>query len=72
MEEVKKFAKSIAFQAPLAVKSIMEAVVDGAAMPLEEGLALESSLFGGLCETEDKNEGLTAFLEKRKPVFKGK
>jgi enoyl-CoA hydratase/carnithine racemase len=37
---------------------------------MEEGLKLESHLFGKLAETEDKAEGIAAFLEKRKPVFK--
>lgn len=37
---------------------------------MNEGLALESELFGKLASTEDKEEGIRAFLEKRKPVFK--
>jgi enoyl-CoA hydratase/carnithine racemase len=36
---------------------------------LAEGLARESELFGELCETADKKEGTTAFLEKRPPKF---
>jgi len=41
-------------------------------MPLKEGLYLEATLFGVICGTEDKNEGTTAFLEKRAANFKGK
>jgi enoyl-CoA hydratase/carnithine racemase len=41
-------------------------------MTLIEGLELETSLFSQLMGTEDKREGIAAFLEKRKPVFKGK
>jgi enoyl-CoA hydratase/carnithine racemase len=39
---------------------------------LAEGLALEASLFGLCAGTDDKKEGTTAFLEKRKPQFRGR
>lgn len=70
--EVTKLAKGIATQGQLAVRAIVEAIIDGVKLPLEEGLRLESRLFGRLVESEDKQEGLRAFLEKRKPVFKGR
>jgi len=57
---------------PLAVQYAMEAVNKGMEMPLAEGLYLEATLFGMCCATEDKKEGLTAFLEKRPAQFKGK
>jgi enoyl-CoA hydratase/carnithine racemase len=50
----------------------MEAVNKGMEMPLAEGLYLEAVLFGAACATEDKDEGTTAFLEKRQAQFKGK
>jgi enoyl-CoA hydratase len=65
-------AKKIIANAPLAVQYAMEAVNHGMEMPLKEGLFLEATLFGVICATEDKNEGTTAFLEKRPANFKGK
>lgn len=58
--------------APLAVASILEAVDTGLNAGLEEGLRFEAAVFGTLAATEDAVEGTCAFLEKRKPVFKGK
>jgi len=65
-------AKKIIANAPLAVQYAMEAVNHGMEMPLKEGLYLEATLFGVVCATDDKNEGTTAFLEKRAANFKGK
>jgi enoyl-CoA hydratase len=57
--------------APLAVRACLEAVTRGARLPLEEGLKLEAELFAQLFSTADVREGTRAFLEKRKPLFKG-
>ncbi len=65
-------ATKIIANAPLAVQYAMEAVNKGMEMTLAEGLYLEAVLFGVCCATEDKNEGTTAFLEKRPAQFKGK
>lgn len=58
--------------APLAVRACLEAVTRGARLPFEEALSLEAELFAQLFSTEDVREGTRAFLEKRKPEFKGK
>jgi enoyl-CoA hydratase/carnithine racemase len=51
----------------------MKAMVHyGMEASLVAGLALEKFAQGALCETEDKQEGLAAFLEKRPPVWKGR
>jgi enoyl-CoA hydratase/carnithine racemase len=65
-------AHKIIANAPLAVQYAMEAVNKGMEMTLEEGLFLEATLFAVSCATEDKQEGTTAFLEKRQAQFKGK
>lgn len=65
-------AHAIAAQAPLAVAASLEAVRRGLDLPLEEALALEAQIFGGLADTHDKREGVDAFLTRRKPHFAGK
>ncbi|MCP2596460.1 enoyl-CoA hydratase-related protein, partial [Candidatus Aminicenantes bacterium AC-335-G13] len=68
----KDIAKKIINNSPIAVKYALEAVNNGLDKSLEEGLDIEAELFGMVCGTEDSKEGTKAFLEKRKPVFKGK
>src|SRR5262249_49497856 len=65
-------AKKIIANAPIAVRYTMEAIERGIELPQEEGLFLEATLFGLSCATEDMREGTKAFLEKRKPDFKGR
>jgi enoyl-CoA hydratase len=72
IEESIKVASSIIRNSPTAVRYCLEAVNSGSQMPLTEALDLESTLFGLCFATEDSEEGISAFLEKRKPDFKGK
>jgi enoyl-CoA hydratase/carnithine racemase len=65
-------AQKIIANGPLAVQYTMDAVNKGMETPLAEGLYLEAVLVGAACAPEDKNEGTTAFLEKRPAQFKGK
>ena len=65
-------AKKIASKGHRAVQLIQEAVWEGSQRSLAEGLKLEAELFGKVCETQDKQEGVRAFLEKRQPKFQDK
>ena len=67
-----EIASGIAEKAPIALQMCKEAVKFASRSNLDEGLRREIDLFAICFSTEDKEEGVAAFLEKRKPVFKGK
>ncbi len=71
--ETMKFAEKLAKKAPLAMKLIKETMRDGmsCANPLE-GVEIEKANWSTLFATEDQKEGMRAFIEKRKPIYKGK
>lgn len=70
--ETMKLAEKIAEKAPIALQLSKEAVKFASRSNLDEGLRREVDLFAICFSTEDKKEGVAAFLEKRKPTFKGK
>ena len=71
-ETVRQFALELASKAPVALR-VTKALIDkGAEIGLDSALALEREGFGVVASTEDLQEGVKAFTEKRKPVFKGK
>jgi len=71
MEAALDLANKIVDKAPLAVKMAMTAVNRGSEIDLESATVLEAVLANVLLGTKDKDEGIRAFIEKRKPVFSG-
>lgn len=65
-------AKTIGSRAPVAIGLIKKSIHEGMNLTEAEANELEARLFGQLFSTEDKTEGVRAFIEKRKPAFKGK
>ncbi|MEP7200400.1 MAG: enoyl-CoA hydratase-related protein [Chloroflexota bacterium] len=72
MRETQAFAARLAQGAPLAMAAIMDSVVRGADMPLTDGLTLEGNYALELGETEDALIGVTSFLQRQEPKFKGR
>jgi len=72
MEETKKVAAQIAGNGPVGVKLAKMVVDSGFNMDLSEACSLESFAFGLSFSTQDQKEGMKAFLEKRKPNYRGR
>ena len=72
MTAARALAADLAKNAPVAMSYIITAINKGLEMPFAEGCAYEATLFGLVASTDDMREGTKAFLEKRKPEFKGK
>jgi enoyl-CoA hydratase len=72
MTEARTLAARLATQPPIAMRYIIAAVNRGLEMPFAESCIFEATLFGLVASTEDMREGTAAFLEKRKPAFKGR
>ncbi len=70
LETARELVVTIAAKAPLAVGMALQAL-RASDLPLQEGLRYEAALFGQTCATADFQEGVAAFLERRKADFKG-
>ncbi|TBR39021.1 MULTISPECIES: enoyl-CoA hydratase/isomerase family protein [Dyella] len=71
-ETVNTLADQLAASAPLAAAGILDAVLQGGETSLDQGLEFETQAFALAFSTDDMREGTSAFLEKRKPEFKGR
>jgi len=71
-DEARALAQAWAAHAPMAMRYSMEAISHGLETSFAEGCFVEASLFGLAFATEDMREGTRAFLEKRKPEFRGR
>jgi len=71
-QEAETLARTMATKAPVALRFAKEAVNKGLDLTLEQGLRLEADLYFLLHSTADRTEGITAFLKKRPPQFKGR
>lgn len=72
MAEVGTIARKISSCGPLSIKGCKRAVDEGIELPLHKALEFELELYDEVASSRDAEEGLSAFLEKRKPVFTGK
>ncbi|PBV29079.1 enoyl-CoA hydratase-related protein, partial [Pseudomonas aeruginosa] len=71
VEYAVQLAAKIAKQAPLAIRVIKQSIKSIDETTLSQGLKFERQNFVWLAATKDRNEGINAFFEKRKPVFRG-
>ena len=72
LSDAKALAAELAGKAPIAMQYIIEAVNRGLEVSFDKGQFLEATLFGLVASTDDMREGTKAFLEKRKPDFRGR
>ncbi len=71
LPQVEEMARKMAASGPIALRFVKEAIHKGLDLTVEQGLRLEADLYLLLQTTADRTEGITAFLEKRTPRFKG-
>lgn len=71
LNQAKEILKEVLAMAPLAIRATMEVIDKGYDLSLEDALHFEAVQFGLTCASQDKNEGVSAFLEKRKANFEG-
>ena len=70
--EARALAEKLLAKSPVTLRLIKQAINEGYGLPLEAGLAVEAKTWAVAFATEDRTEGVAAFLEKRKAAFKGR
>jgi len=71
LDQAKVFLRGVTKNGPVAVRMALESLCLAQTSAPQDAASFESAVFGLLASTTDLKEGMTAFLEKRKPVFKG-
>jgi enoyl-CoA hydratase/carnithine racemase len=71
LHEAHRLAHRLTAQSPLAIAACLASVTRGANLPIDEGLAVEAAQFARMVPTRDIHEGITAFIERREPIFRG-
>lgn len=71
VDDTKDLVRKMTSKAPVALSMALDALL-ASDLPLHEGLRYEATLFGQCCATEDFQEGVRAFLDRRQPEFEGK
>ncbi len=72
LEKAVDLATAMIKNAPLSIAQIKAAAWDTLSLSLEQGLEMETKRFSQLCDSQDKNEGINAFKERRKAQFQGR
>jgi enoyl-CoA hydratase len=72
MLEARAMAEKLLAKSPVTLRLLKQAISEGYGLPLEAGLAVEAKTWAIAFATEDRTEGVAAFLEKRKAAFKGR
>jgi enoyl-CoA hydratase len=72
LDEALTLAEEVAARAPVAVRAAKKMINQAFERTLSDGLAVEKQEFYNLFATEDQREGMQAFIDKRKPQWKGK
>ncbi len=71
MDECRGWAETLSEKSPIAMKYALRAINEGLEVDLATGLRIEGLCLGACFASKDSKEGLTAFLEKRKPKYEG-
>ena len=72
LEEAVKLAEALATKPPLTLAAVLAAIHRGMDASIDDGLAIEEAAFARIVSTHDAQEGVAAFVEKRRPTFVGK